>query len=341
MEKKNAIRRHVTDWLYDHQGCKLTIEYAWALILMTISAFALAVGFKLFLSPYGGSHKMVSGGVSGIAMTIIEVVELIRGGRLDTSSNDLIYGILYFAINVPIFFIAFFGIGKRFAILSLINVAEVSLFTNLLNLPSLSPTFEAIGLFCEENGGMLSRAIFAGVCTGISSGLAFKADASGGGIDVIAYFIALKKSVLVGKYSVALNCITLVLFTLFASMNYGIGSDGAVQQVGCVPYSLFYMIVVMLVIDLIHVRNKKVKVEVITDNPELGKILIANLPHAATELKGIGVYSGKPRSVFQMVISSFEVKNAVTIIRESDPSAFVQVIDLKQVYGRFFMRPIK
>lgn len=340
MEKKNRLNRRVVDWLYDHAACKTALEYAWAILLMTVSAFALALGFKLFLSPYGGSHKMVSGGVSGIAMTIIEVIELFSG-RLNTHTNDLVYGGLYFAINVPIFFLAFFGIGKRFAILSMINVAEVSLFTNMLNLPELQPTFEAIGLFCEQQGGMLSRAIFAGVCTGISSGLAFKADASGGGLDVIAYFIALKKNVLVGKYSVALNCVTLVLFTLFASMNYGFGSKDAVQQVGCVPYSLFYMIVVMLVIDLIHVRNKKVKIEIITNNPELGKILIANLPHAATELKGIGAYSGQTRSIFQMVISSFEVKRAVDIIRESDPAAFIQVIDLKQVYGRFFMRPIR
>lgn len=97
----------------------------------------------------------------------------------------------------------------------------------------------------------------------------------------------------------------------------------------------------MLVIDTINVRNKKLKIEVVTERLELGKDLISAVPHAATLIKGEGVYSGKERYIFTMVVSSYELKNVIHFIKKKDPMSFVEVTPLSQVYGRFYTKPVK
>lgn len=42
-----------------------------------------------------------------------------------------------------------------------------------------------------------------------------------------------------------------------------------------------------------------------------------------------------------MTVSSNEVNDAVTLIRELDPKAFINVIDVRQIHGKFFIPPIK
>lgn len=42
-----------------------------------------------------------------------------------------------------------------------------------------------------------------------------------------------------------------------------------------------------------------------------------------------------------MVVSYNEVKKAIKVMREVDPNCFVTVINTYQVYGKFYIRPIK
>ena len=78
----------------------------------------------------------------------------------------------------------FFGIGKRFAIFTLVNVIETSLFMRFIS-PNYIPLLEDIAQIISKEGGLLSRALFGGVCTGLSSALCFKVEISTGGIDII------------------------------------------------------------------------------------------------------------------------------------------------------------
>ena len=95
------------------------------------------------------------------------------------------------------------------------------------------------------------------------------------------------------------------------------------------------------VIDMINLRNKKMKVEVVTDNPGLVQVLMANIPHGATVIHGQGAFSGRQKTIIEMVISSYELSRTVKVIRETDPNTFVEVTELKQVYGHFYIKPIK
>ena len=106
-------------------------------------------------------------------------------------------------------------------------------------------------------------------------------------------------------------------------------------------YTAIYLFVTKLVVDAINTRNKKVKVEVVSSKEALGDVLVESFPHAATKLKGKGVYSGKEKFVFIMVISSDELNAVMKLIQREDNESFVEVMPLTSVAGRFFTKPIK
>lgn len=348
MAKKKTFRKKVEDHFYDHPIQKGLFTNGWAFLVITFSAFLFAFGFRAFLAPSNmseltrsGGLKLVSGGVSGISQTIIAFVEWVFGHPIEKNGiYDVIYSVLYFGINIPVFIIAWKGIGKRFALFTLINVGLASLFSTLLRYADES-LFWQISRFVDENGGLVTRALLAGICTGISSAVAYKVDASAGGIDVIAYYIALKKSRLVGRYSVYINTVTIVLFTLFSISDAGWGTAAAAQVFVATLFSILYLFVCMFLIDAINVRNKKVKIEAISEMEDLGKILIGNVPHGATVSYGKGAFTGKDKFIFTMVVSSYEVKSTIRVIKEADPNAFIDVFPLQHVYGRFYLPPIR
>jgi uncharacterized membrane-anchored protein YitT (DUF2179 family) len=349
------IKTKEKNWMYDHPVAHAILSNVWVLFVCTLSAFVFAFGFNAFMDPGANlvDHtnndsplillKLVAGGVSGVSQVIVNLIELCgiktvaQGGSFD---EHLTISIFYFVINIPLLILAWVGIGKRFAIYTAINVAEVSLFVVILKVDKV-PVIDYLAVFVNANGGLLARALFAGVLTGLSSALAFKVDISAGGIDIVAYYIALKKNTLVGKYSVLLNSVTVVCFsiTTAALANFAI-SDFA-TSFGRIFYSALYMLVGMIVVDSINVRNKKMKVEAVSSNKELGELLIASIPHGATMVTGTGVYTGKERYIFTMVVSSYEVNEIIRLIRKDDSTAFIQVTELSQVYGRFFMKPVK
>ena len=328
MGKKRPLRKKLQDHFYDHPVQKNVLSGSWAFLVTAVSSFVFAFGFRAFIAPSNmdalGSMRLVSGGVSGIAQVFIAIVELAFGHPIENNGiYDIVYSALYFGINVPVFIISWRGIGKRFAILTFLNVLLVSLFTSLLRYADDS-LFHPISTFIEENGGLATRALLGGICTGISSAIMFKIDASAGGIDAVAYYIALKKSVLVGKYSVFINAATITIYT-FCVMPTRNGRNAMLFTKD----------------GIINIRNKKVKIEAISEMEDLGKILIGNLPHGATMVKGVGAFTGHDKYIFTMIVSSYEVRQTVQVIREADPHAFVDVCELKQVMGRFFLPPIR
>src|SRR5574344_1678632 len=206
----DEIKSKEKNWMLDHPVVHGVLSNAWIFLVCTLSAFVFGFGFNAFMDP-GASlidHtnndsplillKLVAGGVSGVSQVLVNIIELCgvktteQGGVFD---EHLCISILYFAIYTAI------------------NVAEVSLFVAVLKVDAV-PFVDYMAVFVNANGGLLARALFAGVLTGLSSALAFKVDISAGGIDIIAYYIALKKNTLVGKYSVMLNSATVVLFSI-------------------------------------------------------------------------------------------------------------------------------
>ena len=340
MSKKKTLQSKYESFMFNHIWLKTTVEYLLTTIATIVSSFIFALGVSVFVAPLPATEltSFVTGGASGIAQVIELIINLIAPSSKNIS---YIYSIAFVAVNIPIAIIGFKGIGIRFASFTVLNVLSVGLFTYLFkNVPSVVEQINKLSLFVSNNGGgFLSRAIFGGVCTGLSSAIAFKVETSTGGIDVVSYYLALKKSTSVGKYSVLINSIIIVTFTTLMLISI----KGAHWEVSaaCLLYSVIYMLVAMLIVDAINVRNKKIQLQIITKNPDLAHYLLAQIPHTATIVQGKGAFTGESRTVIYMVIQSVELKKTIKLIRELDQESFVGVTSLQQVYGRFFIKPIK
>ena len=337
MQFMKKFSKKLNSFAYQHIWLKYILDYGFAVLATVFSSFIFVFGMLTFLEPALSASAenvgpaMVSGGSSGAAQVIKLIIYSIFT-KLDTKNERIILSSLYLLINIPLLVLAFKGVGKRFAIFTLLNVGCVFLFTNTLK----GQLFTDIAEYVSEHGGMLTRALFAGMCTGLSSGIAYKIDSSAGGFDIISFYISAKKSTLAGKYGMIINGTIVASFAIVS----GIRNDFA-TAIGGALFSFVYLLTVMMVIDVINIRNKKAKIEITTSNKDLPQLLIANIPHGATLIEAKGAFTNNERLIIEMVVSTTEIKRAVQIIKALDPESFVVVTSLSGVYGNFHMRPIK
>ena len=338
MKKFAKFKRKINNYLYDHIYVKEGLNITKGVFIAAFTALLYAVGFYCFVAPSIyvtetgtlASSAITTGGVGGISQVIWMITQLC-GANISVSTMQ---SILYFALNIPILAFAFFKIGKKFALLTLLNVGLSSLFIHLLSNFDLAQKI-AYEL-CSEH---LARVLFAAVAIGLASSIAFRCEISCGGIDVISYYFALRKSTSVGKYALIINVTILIsYFSLSIANNRGANLEISVLSL---LFSFLYLFVVMLVVDFVNIRNKKVQLQIITSFAEISSVLIANFPHSTTTVQAKGGYSGAEKTIVYMVVSSNEVKHVISLVKKVDQHAFITATSLVQAYGNFFIKPIE
>lgn len=336
MKKFARIKRKINDYLYDHIHLRSTLIITKGAFIAAITALLYAFGFYCFISPAVVDHTTIqgsaitTGGVGGISQVIWMITSLC-GANIDIYTMQ---SILYFALNIPILIFSFFNIGKRFTILTLLNVGLSSLFIQLFKQVELA-RLVATDLKDEH----VARVLFSAISIGLASSIAFRNEISCGGIDVISYYFALRKSTSVGKYATLLNSLILITY-YFLTLAINQGNHREVAFLNLL-FSFLYLFVVMIVVDFINVRNKKVQIQIITTFSDISSVLIANFPHSTTTVNAKGGYSKADKTIVYMVVSSNEVKRVVSLVRKIDPHSFITVTSLVQAYGNFFIKPIE
>ena len=337
MKKIDRFKKRFNDYRYDHVKFFIGLNYSWSGFCAILGAALYAFAFYCFITPFEVNHatiegsSIITGGVGGISQVITLILELC-GLPADPYT---IQSIFYIALNVPIILFAFFKVGRKFAIFTLINVGLSSLFIQLFNnIPLFTEIAETL-----SGESHLTRVLFAGVGVGLASAIAYKGGISCGGIDVFSYYFATKKSTSVGKYSATLNGMIISTYTILTI----IINKGELVHIALLNfvYSIVYVFICMMVIDLINTKNKKVQLQIITNHGDMSSILISNFPHGTTLVNARGGYTNAEKTVIYMTISSNEVKKVISLARKVDEHAFVSVYPLVQAYGNFFIKPVE
>jgi uncharacterized membrane-anchored protein YitT (DUF2179 family) len=112
-----------------------------------------------------GTHNLLTGGTAGIAI-------------IGTHLVDMNFGLLFFLINIPFYYIAWTRLSKRFTVNTFISVTLVSVMTEqmqyMINIESIDPLFAALA------GGML---------IGVGLLIMFRHKSSLGGLGILALYI--------------------------------------------------------------------------------------------------------------------------------------------------------
>ncbi|GGE14284.1 membrane protein [Marinithermofilum abyssi] len=234
-------------------------------ITIFVSSVLLAFAYNMFLLP----HKVLSGGVTGIAM-ILGLVS-----PVDT-------GMIIFLINIPIIIVGYKKLGKEFIVLSLFSVAVTSLSMQFIPLREIAQD----PLLCS---------IFGGVIAGIATGLIFRASGSTAGFDIIGMIMNLKKEVPLGGLLFAMNAVVVFI-------------SGFIFDWDLAMYTMASIYVTGKVIDAIHTRHVKLTLMIITGKgEEVKQKLLSCSFRGITVLEGEGAYSREQRKVLITVITRYEL----------------------------------
>lgn len=277
------------------------LSFLWSSVKTMVGCAMFAVGFNMFLEP----ANLNAGGVAGLAMVF--------GHLFNFSATGMITAL----INIPLFLIAGFRIGKKFFAGSLVGSVFISLFIDVLAyLPKLQLD-------------PLIGALYGGVIAGLGLGLVFASGMSTGGSDIVVRL--LKK-----KWAYMPIGIITIMFDAVVAVLTGI----VYQDITRALYSGITIFITGQVIDAVVYRFDYSKVAWIITRKydEVAHMIGTRLQRGVTLLKGEGAYSRRETKVILTAVKKQQIAELKEYVVEIDPDAFIIVQEAHQVLGDGFRR---
>jgi len=273
-------------------------------LLIILGTTFMGLAINLFFQP----NTLVIGGVSGLAI-IIAYYSALLGHTIPIWLTNLV-------LNAPLFLLAAKSLGKQFFIrtaFSTVYLSAAIYYTQFIPLPL-------------PDHDLVLSSVFGGVLTGIGSALVFKAAATTGGSDMLAYII---------RHRFQHISLSRILFAI----------DGAIIILGYFAfgpektmYAIIAAFVTSQIIDGILEGLSFAKAAfIITDHAAaIADAVMGDLQRGVTGLDGRGMYTHSDKGVLMCVVSSKEMPKLKEIVRSHDEKAFVIVADVREVLGEGF-----
>ena len=256
------------------------------IVLIILGTFISALGINLFIS----NAKLLSGGATGIA--------LIFQYALNIPS-----GLIVFLINIPLFFVSYKFLTKRFTIYTAIGMLSFSTALILTKPLSSFVNVDDILLYC----------IYGGVINGIGGGLVFSRNGSTGGTDIITMVIRKKyPSFEIGAVNFYFNLIIVAIGALMYIQGFTI--DKVIN--GFTSKKLFL---------------------VLTDREkDIIDFVLKDMHRGITSLMAEGEFTGHKRKLLYVAVTTSQMISLRRKILNIDPNAFITIVDVSEVKGNGF-----
>ena len=275
------------------------MKEAGSLVLIVLGNFILSLGVMMFISPM----DFVSGGATGLGL----LFEKMFGLKLSIG-----VGIL----NVIMFVIGFFVLGKRFAATTLLSTFLY---------PGFLAIMEGIPALATLNTDPIVAAVFGGVCIGVGVGLVIRMGSSTGGMDI--------PPIILQKYTgiaVAISMNAMDLIIMCTQMPYS-----SPQKI---MYSLMMLVVTTVVMDKVAmVGVTQTQVMVISSKyQEINKAIHDNIDRGTTLLNATSGHLQQEQKVVMSIINNRQLHELTQVVKEVDPHAFLIVNRINEVHGNGF-----
>lgn len=286
-----------------------------------VSGILRALGIYIFVNP----NNFAPGGTNGIAVLI----------EYATGFNS---GYTLMIISIPLFFLAFFFIGKKEAIVSTVSFFITSvllIFVNLieqaLGVQHLLPIYGGVDGGSERIMHGLLGAVAGGIFLGVALAVMLKQCGTSGGTSILACLINKKFR----NLSVSMLTSVFDAIVVFVSI-FVYWGDNFTSIIDPVLLALVSLFVTSKVCDTILQGFKSAyKFEIITNHPEeLSQEIMQRLHRGVTCMSAEGMYSHKNKSMLICVIRKRQLAELQRIIRRY-PETFAYFTSTSEVYGRF------
>ncbi|WP_455494229.1 YitT family protein [Gemella sanguinis] len=264
----------------------------------------LILGTVLF-SIYAGLLIPVNNIGAGGALGLSLVLNKIFGIKIGTAQ---------FLLNVPLFYIGYKYVSKKFVILTVFVISTSSLLIN--NLPKLITPVHL--------GDSLVAAIFCGIISGLAMCCLLVGGASTGGTDITGKFISYRFKFSLPTVFLIQDIIIYIIVWIFFDIKY-----------------------VMYALVMSFVRNQTMKgvqklfsayiqCTIICNDPENMVEVINNTLHRGSTVMDVeGGYSHKKKRMIIVVIQQNEMYLLKKLVAKNCPEAFITVTAVNTIVGNF------
>ena len=278
---------------------KLTWRRIYPVLEVLLGNLIFACGVHFFLTPSG----IITGGATGISLFLHA-----RYG-ITMSTFLLIF-------NVVMLIIAYFTLGRSFAINTIISTFAYPVFIGI---------FERVCPDVVLTQDLLLNAVFTGLGIGVGLGLVFRAGASTGGMDIPPWLLQKYCHIPVSVGMWGFDIAVILLQAMFS-------------ETDLLLYGIVALFLYTIIIDkLTTLGTSKTEVKVISEkSQQICDAILSEADRGVTFLKGRSGYLGKETELVLTVVEPRELPRVERIIHIIDPGCFMVVTRISAVSGRGF-----
>ncbi len=286
-----------------------------AVLPVLVSGIVRAIGIFIFVTP----NRFAPGGINGLAVLLEELTPLNSGWYL-------------LMFNVPLFFVAFFCLGRREAILSTCSMLLTSLLLIVFGEIDGFLVFDGKSTAEPIAHGLLA-AVAGGIFLGLALAIMLKSCGTAGGTAILASVVNKKWEFVSVSWLTSAFDAVVVLASFFVYRDSALGFAENLVPVLIALVSLF---VTSKTSDLIlHGFKTAYKFEIVTDHPEeIAREIMEKTHHGVTLMHATGMYTHADKSLLVCIIRKRQIAEVQRVIR-SYPDTFAYFTATNEVYGKF------
>lgn len=265
-----------------------------------VGSFVMAISISFFLLP----NELSSGGFSGIATIFYYKLKIPMGLTIAS-------------LNIPLFLMAGYKLGKKFFLKSLIGTMSLSGFIDLLD------KYKVI-----TNDKMLA-AIYGGILTGVGTAVILKSHSSTGGSDLVTYIIKkYNTKIELGHVITIIDAAIVILNVVF------------LKKIEIGLYSAITIYLMGLMIDVVFegIFFSKLLFIVSDKNEIIAKEIQTKINRGVTGIEGKGMFENKDKLILMCAVGRRDIANIKKLIMSLDRDAFVVVTNSREVLGYGFKK---
>ena len=270
-----------------------------SLLLVLVGNIIYTFSVKLFLLP----AQLMSCGTTGLALIANELANV--------PISAFIFG-----FNILMLGFGWWILGRQFAMTTIFSSLFYPLFLEVLN--------RVLGdVFITDN--ILLNVLFSGMGLGLSLGLVLRGGASTGGMDIPP--LVLNKFF---KIPVSASLWVFDFCILLAQMMFHPLED--------LLYGILLILTVSFTLNKVMLLGtSRTEVKIISEKAEeIRQGILSRVDRGLTLLHGQGGYLRRDTEVILSVISNHELPKIENLARQIDPSCFIIVSRVTEVWGRGF-----
>ncbi|MGB7054193.1 MAG: YitT family protein [bacterium] len=270
------------------------------IIYAIVGGIIFALGYAVFLIP----HRIVPGGVSGIAM----ILRFLYNTPV---------GIIAIILNIPLFIIALRVLGISFGIKSVGAI----IYTNLL----IDFLVYSVKIETPTDNTVLA-ALYGGILLGLGLGLIFRSDASTGGSDIVGQILSRYTNMSVGMW------IMIVDFLVITTA----GITTRSIELALLGYLALFLSSKVIDLVLEGIDYARAAFVISTKADKITDEIYEKMQRGVTILDGHSPYSKEERPVIMCVITKKQTPFFKSLVNKIDKDAFVILTDVFEVLGKGF-----